>query len=467
MTLEHCLDMNGTTIHCPNCDHEFALSEVLQRQIRNDLERRLKTEHEQRLQRAVAETEQRARSALGFELKDLQNQLSEHTRKAEDAQARELKLREEKRALEDAVKRQAEQVRTELEAAMREEQTAQLAKDKAAMEAKLREQSALELAQLQADLNAQREKARVAQAAELAVRQEKSALEERAQQLDLEIARKVDTEKQKLELHLRETFAKAQDLKLKEKEKQISDLREALDDAKRRSELGSQELQGEVLELDIQAELERQFPADQIAPVPKGMRGADIIHQVSNDRFQVCGTIVWESKNTKGWQANWIDKLKQDQRNVGASAAVIVSVALPNEIQGFGRIEGVWVCNLQLWPALAMALREQLIQVSQAQAALAGKGEKMELLYEYLAGTEFRQRVEAIVEAFEAMQLQVQRERRAMEKQWSEREKQLQRVLSSTAAMYGSLQGVVGRGLADIPALELSNEPLRESENTG
>ncbi|MEA1052491.1 DUF2130 domain-containing protein [Lamprobacter modestohalophilus] len=449
--------MNGTTIHCPNCDHEFALSEVLKRQIRDDLQRRLKTEHEQRLQRVIAETEQRARSALGLELKDLQNQLSEHTRKAEDAQARELKLREEKRALEEASKRQAEQIRTELEASLREEQTAQLAKDKAAMEAKLREQSALELAQLQADLNAQREKVRVAEAAELALRQEKSKLEERAQQLDLEIARKVDAEKQKLEFHLRETFAKAQDLKFKEKEKQISDLREALDDAKRRSELGSQELQGEVLELDIQAELERQFPADQIAPVPKGMRGADIIHQVSNDRFQVCGTIVWESKNTKGWQVAWIDKLKQDQRHVGASQAVIVSVALPPEIQGFGRIDGVWVCGLKFWPALAVALREQLIQVSQAQAALAGKGAKMELLYEYLSGNEFRQRVEAIVEGFEAMQLQVQRERRAMEKQWSEREKQLQRVLSSTAGMYGSLQGIVGSAIAAIPTLEVDS----------
>ncbi|NBC48266.1 MAG: DUF2130 domain-containing protein [Gammaproteobacteria bacterium] len=452
--------MNGTTIHCPNCDHEFALSEVLQRQIRDDLERRLKTEHEQRLQRAVAETEQRAHAELGLEVADLKNQLSENARRVEDAQARELKLREEKRALEEAGKRQAEQIRTELEAALRHEQTAVLAKAKTDLEARLREQSALELAQLQADLKAQRERARVAQAAELSLRQEKSKLEERAQQLDLEIARKVDTEKQKLELHLRETFAKGQDLKLKEKEKQISDLREALDDAKRRSELGSQELQGEVLELDIQAALERQFPADQIAPVPKGMRGADLIHQVSNDRFQVCGTIVWESKNTKGWQDAWIDKLKQDQRSVGASAAVIVSAALPREIQGFGRIDGVWVCSLQLWPALAVALREQLIQVSQAQAALAGKGEKMELLYEYLAGNDFRQRVEAIVEGFEALQLQIQRERRAMEKQWTEREKQLQRVLTSTAGMYGSLQGIVGSGLAAIPALELASSDL-------
>jgi hypothetical protein len=188
------------------------------------------------------------------------------------------------------------------------------------------------------------------------------------------------------------------------------------------------------------------------------MRGADIIQRVNNDRFQTCGAIVWETKNTRGWHDAWLDKLKQDQRSIGASTAVIVSAVLPKDIQGFGRLDGVWVCSLQLWPALAVALRDQLIQVSRAQAALAGKEEKMERLYEYLAGNDFRQRVEAIVEGFEALQQQIQRERRAMEKQWNEREKQLQRVLTSTAGMYGSLQGIVGSGLAAIPALELAGD---------
>ncbi|MEA3641759.1 MAG: DUF2130 domain-containing protein [Lamprobacter sp.] len=459
--------MNGTTIHCPHCQHEFPISEVLQDQIRSDLEQRLQGEYAQRLQRAVVQTEERTRSALTLELDDLKNQLAENTRKAQEAETRELDLRRQKRLLEEASQRQAQQIRAELEKTLREEQAAQLAKDKAAMEAKVREQSALELQQLQSDLKAEQEKVRTAQATELALRKEKTRLEERAQQLDLEVARKLDEEKQRLETSLRENFAKTHELKLKEKEKQINDLREALEDAKRRSELGSQELQGEVLELDIQGELERQFPMDRIEPVPKGMRGADIVQRVNNDRLQACGTIVWETKNTKGWQDAWLDKLKQDQRSIGASSAVIVSAALPKDIQGFGRLDGVWVCSLQLWPTLAMALRDQLIQVSRAQAALAGKDEKMERLYEYLAGDDFRQRVEAIVEGFEALQLQLQRERRAMEKQWAEREKQLQRVLTSTAGMYGSLQGIVGSGLAAIPALELSNEPLRVAENTG
>jgi hypothetical protein len=365
------------------------------------------------------------------------------------------------------------QIRGELESSLKAAHDEQLrravadaeqrtAKAAAAAEARGREQSALQVKELQADLAAQREKARRAQEAELALRREKTALEERARELDLEVARTLDMEKQRLEAAVRKAVSEEQDLKLKEKEKQIMDLREALNDAKRRSELGSQELQGEVLELDIQAALEREFPADRVEPVPKGMRGADIIQRVRNDRLEECGAIVWETKNTKAWQPAWLDKLKQDQRAVGAAAAVLVSVALPDGIEGFGRIDGIWVAGRKSWPALAVALREQLVQVAYARAASEGKNEKMELLYRYLAGDEFRQRVEAIVEAFEAMQAQIQRERRAMEKQWAEREKQIQRVVGSTSAMYGSLQGIVGGGLAAIPALELDSGGLLE-----
>lgn len=281
--------------------------------------------------------------------------------------------------------------------------------------------------------------------------------------MELEIQRRLEGEKQKLEMALRERLSQEQALKLKEKEKQIEDLRKALEEAKRRSELGSQELQGEVLELDIQAALASHFPHDRIEPVPKGIRGADIVHTVRNDRLVECGTILWETKNTKAWQPAWLDKLKDDQRALGAPLAVLVSVVLPDDIQGFGRRDGVWVSDLKSWPALACALREQLIQVSFARAALDGQNEKMELLYQYLAGDDFRQRVETIVEAFEALQSQLQKERRAMERQWAEREKHLQRVINSTARMYGSLQGIIGSALPKVPALELDGLNLLET----
>jgi hypothetical protein len=458
--------MTDTHIRCPNCGYEIPISEALSAQIRGELETSLKADHEARLKQAVAEAERRARGTLDLELADLKAQVAERAQQAELAAARELELRRQARELAEQQKGQAERIRAEVEERLRRDEAERIAQAAAAAEARAREETALALKALQADLAAQREKTRLAQETELALRQEKASLEERTRELDLEVARKLDAAKSELETAIRKAAAEEQDLKLKEKEKTITDLRQALEDAKRRSELGSQELQGEVLEIDIQARLERQFPADRIEPVAKGARGADIQQRVRNERLEDCGLILWETKNAKNWAPAWVDKLKQDQRAAGAAAAVLVSAALPEGVEGFARIDGLWVAGLKTWPALAVALREQLIAVSYARAASAGKNEKMELLYEYLSGNEFRQRVEAIVEAFEAMQLQLNRERRAMEKQWAEREKQIARVIGSTSAMYGALQGIVGAGLPAIPALEL-DEPKLIDDRTG
>ena len=262
---------------------------------------------------------------------------------------------------------------------------------------------------------------------------------------------------QQLEHSLRNQIAEEQDLKLKQKDQQITNLLKDLENAKRRSELGSQELQGEVLEQDMQTTLQHAFPHDRIQPVPKGMRGADIIQTVINSQLQECGAIIWESKNTKAWQPAWLDKLKEDQRTAGAAIAVLVSVVVPEQIRGFGRMDGIWVSDLKSWSALAAVLREQLIQVSYAHAASQGLDAKMELLWRYLAGDEFRQRVETIIEAFDTMQAQISKERRAMEKHWNEREKQLQRVISSTTGMYGALQGIIGKAMPVVAALEFAD----------
>lgn len=324
-------------------------------------------------------------------------------------------------------------------------------------ERKARDDAALERHMLQNELEDERRRREAAQQAELALRQEKSALESRARELDLEVARRVDTEKQRVEETLRRDFAEQQGLKLKEKDKLVEELRRSLEEATLKTQQGSQERQGEVLEIDVQAELERRFPHDLISPVPKGARGADLVQEV-RDAGRACGTIVWETKNTKHWQPAWLDKLKHDQRSLGASLAVIVSAALPDGIVEFGRIDAVWIAGLRTWPALAVALREQLTQVAFAHAAAEGKHEKMELLYRYLAGDQFRGRVEAIVEAFTALQTQLNRERLAMERLWKEREKQIERVLANTAGMYGEMRGIVGSSLPDMAALEL--EPV-------
>jgi hypothetical protein len=187
----------------------------------------------------------------------------------------------------------------------------------------------------------------------------------------------------------------------------------------------------------------------------KGARGADLVHEVRDQAMRACGTIVWETKNTRHWHAGWLDKLKEDQRAIGANLAVTVSTALPDGIVEFGRIDGVWVAGLCAWPALATALREQLIQVAFAHAAAEGKHEKMEFLYRYLSGDQFRRRTEAMVEAFTALQTGLNRERTAMECLWKEREKQIERVLANTAGMYGEVRGIVGSSAPRVPALEL------------
>jgi hypothetical protein len=447
--------MSETSIRCPNCGTEIPISEALTAQIRGDLERSLRAQHEARLDRAVQEAAARSRGEMEVEFKDLQARLAEQDSKARAAQQAELDLRKKARELEEQNQQLAEKVRGEVEDALRKEADERVKAAAAQAEARGRASSGEEMKLLQEQLAEQRRKAQEAQQAELSLRKEKAILEERSRALDLEVARKVDAEKQRLEEAIRKAATEEQSLKLKEKEKQIEDLRKALDDAKRRSELGSQELQGEVLELDIQAALERQFPHDDIEPVPKGMRGADIVQRVIDGRGRECGSIVWETKNTKHWQAQWLIKLKEDQRAVGSALAVLVSVVLPEGIQGFGRIDGVWVSDLQSWPALAVALREQLVQVAFAHAAAEGKGEKMELLYRYLAGDQFRSRVQGIVEAFTGMQEQLARERRAMEKLWREREKQIERVVTNTVGMYGEMRGLIGSSMPGIPALAL------------
>lgn len=397
--------MSDTVITCPNCGYAIPLSEALTAQLRGRLEAALRAENEARMKEAVAQKQ--------------------------------------------------EELTTQLEI---------LRKQIAQTEQRVRGEANLELDLLKSQLAEQQGKTETAQKAELALRKQKAVLEERQRELDLEVARRVDAERQRLEEAIRKTAGEEQVLKLREKEMLIESLRKALEEAKRKSEQGSQELQGEVLELDIQAALERQFPQDHIEPVAKGARGADIVQRVRNDRLEPCGAIVWETKNTKNWSPAWIEKLKADQRAASAAVAVLVSTALPEGMAEFGQLDGVWIASRRAYPALAVALREQLIQVTFARAASEGKHEKMELLYRYLAGDEFRQKIEAIVEAFTALREQLDKERRAMTKHWAEREKQLERVILSTTGMYGALQGIIGKAMPAIPALELDSVELLENE---
>ncbi len=443
--------MSDIVITCPHCGHAFPLSDALAAQ----LHARFDADHRARLEAAVKEAETRAQAQLDAQLTTLRKLLDEQGAKVREAQTRELALRQKALELEQAQHQAVERVRLETEEKLRAEAEARARELIAQAEARARRQSALELEQLQRQLAEQQARAQEAQRRELELARQAAELKQKQQEMDLELERRLASARAEEEKRLRALIGQEQSLKLAERDKQIEDMKKVIDDLKRKSEQGSQELQGEVLELDIQAALAQQFPHDDIAPVPKGIAGADLIQEVKNGQGRACGRIVWETKNTRHWQPGWLAKLKDDTRAVNGNLAVLVTSALPEGLHEFGLMDGVWVASRRAWPALAVALRDQLVQVAFAHAAGEGKQEKMDLLYRYLAGDAFRQKVTGIVEAFTALQEQLARERRAMEKIWKDREKQIERVILNTVGMYGEMSGILGGSLPEIPALTL------------
>jgi hypothetical protein len=325
----------------------------------------------------------------------------------------------------------------------------------------LTNQTRLEIDDLKLQLNEKAKLVEASQQHELELRKRTRELEDKEKSVELEIQRKLDSERIKIQ---EETGRKiTEDLRLKtaEKDKQLDDMRRQIEDLKRKAEQGSQQSQGEILELEIESILKALFPADIIEPVAKGMRGGDIIQKVMTPSGQHVGTIIWETKRTKGWTDSWITKLKDDQRAISAEHAVIVSQTLPKDINTLAQIDGVWVTDFFTYRGIAVALRSSLTQLFQAKAVAANKGEKMDSLYHYLTGTQFKQRIEAIVESFKLMREDLEKEKRAITKIWATREQQINRVITSTAGMHGDIYGIIGTSLPKIESLE-----IEEPENS-
>ena len=243
--------------------------------------------------------------------------------------------------------------------------------------------------------------------------------------------------------------------KVAEKETQIAGMQRQIEELRRKAEQGSQQLQGEALEIELESQLRARFARDLIEPVPKGEFGGDVLHRVLGPAGQACGTILWESKRTKNWSDGWLVKLRDDQRAAKAEIAMIVSSALPKGVESFDLVEGVWVVEPRFALPLAIALRQSLIDVAGSKLAQEGQQSKMELVYSYLTGPRFRHRIDAIVERFTEMQSDLDRERKTMMRLWAKREEQLRGVLDSTAGLYGDLQGIAGRAMADIESLDV------------
>jgi hypothetical protein len=349
-------------------------------------------------------------------------------------------------------------LRADIEASVRDDYDRRLqteleqARTQAAAEAA--KQAAGELVLLKNELAEQGEELKKARALELAMRKRERDLERQQEELDLTLERRLDDERKRIGEEAQARLVEQHRLKDAEKERQLADMRRQIEDLKRRAEQGSQQLQGEVGEAELESSLRATFPWDDITAVAQGIRGADLHQIVIDTRGLRAGAILWECKNAKHWSDGWVAKLKDDQRALRADVAVLVTASLPKGCTRLTVIDGVIVSDFTCAPALAAIVRANLLQMAQTRNAVASKGEKLELLHRYLSGVEFRQRVEAIVEAFERMREDLDQERRAAERQWARRAKQIEAVTFNVSGMYGDLQGLMP-ALPPIARLEL------------
>lgn len=416
---------NQTTIKCPNCGTHIDVNEVLY----NQLESKHKAEYLEQKKKLEDEVEAKRKEYKAHldTLKAKEDELKEQKEKFDDelkkATAKQLKL--EKQKLSDELKKQinneyieqTELLKKELD--VKSEQVKELNASKAQIEKLKREKEEIE-----------------------------SAVQAKA---ELTLNERLKEEREKIQ---KATDDKVE-LRLKEKEEQLEMLKKQLQEAQRKAEQGSMQLQGEVQELAIEEWLREKFPFDTIDEVKKGARGADCMQMVHTREHQNCGKIYYESKRTKDFQRSWIEKFKADMRDKGADVGVLVTEVMPSELDRMGLVDGIWVCNFDEFKGLVSVLRESIIKIHHVGLSQENKSDKMSILYSYLISNEFKMQIEAIVEGFTGMQADLDSEKRSMQRIWKQREKQIEKVLENTVNMYGSIKGIAGNAIGNIKALEL------------
>jgi hypothetical protein len=404
-------------VTCPKCDHEFALREGIARQTieRYEEEYEAAFESERKLLRAQLEQQAEKRAARAYD-------------------ARIAELQEQVAAGAGSLQKLREQVVQE--------------KEQAAAEA--RAEADRQAAELREELEAKGKKLAEYRAQELELRKEKQALEEARAELEIQVQRRLDEEKKRIEQQTADTFR----LREAEYKKKIEDAQRANDELKRKLEQGSQQLQGEVLELELEEILNAAFPLDQIDAVRKGARGADVVQTVMTRSGVVCGKIIWEAKRAENWSNNWIPKLKDDQQAAGAELAVLVSTAFPaGTSEPFLQEGGVWLVRPAAIRPVAEALRAILTESQKQKAVSVGKNEKMEALYDYLCSPRFAQKIRGVVDAYDAMREDLEKEKAAMQRLWKKREAQLERITANMMGMCGELQGVADNALPQLDTI--------------
>ncbi len=415
--------MTEPRVICPKCGHRFPVTEALTAQIEETLREQFQTEVRERENAARAVYEKR----LATERAKIEKKAIARAKQASAGEVS--RLRDSLAALERREK------------AAQADFDRQLAAERSRMRRDALKEANAAVSSQVADL---RHQVKDREIRLRRIQTKEADLQRREQDIENLIAREVNTARRKTQ---QEATAKVEkDYRTRELQhaKMVVDLTKQLNEAKRKLEQSSQQAQGEVIELEIERVLSATFRDDEVEPIAKGKLGADIIHRVFSPNGQYCGTIVWESKNTKNWSQAWLPKLRSDQRRVKADIAVLVSSVLPKDIRGgFGQHPGgTWITDFPLVTGLAAALRANLIDVARIRATAEGKPERMEVLYRYLMSTEFRQRVEAIVEAFQTMKADLDKEKQATQKQWAKREKNLELVLHGVAGMVGDIHGI-------------------------
>lgn len=413
--------MTEPTIICPNCKTEIKLTESLAAPL-IELTRR---EYENRLAKKDADVAKRDAA-----LREREEALSKAQQTIDDQVAERLKLERGKIAIEEGKKAKLV-LQTDID------------------------QKTQALADLRDVINQQNAKLTEAQKAQADLLRKQRELDDMRRELDLTVEKRVQEGLTVTRDQAKKEAEEGLKLKVMEAEQTIASMQKQIEELKRKAEQGSQQLQGEVQELELETLLRAKFPWDTIEPVPKGEHGGDVLQHVVGPNGQPCGTIIWESKRTKNWSEDWLTKLRKDQRTAKAEIAVIVSQSLPKEVETFGLVENVWITHPKAVLPVAVTLRHMLIEVSSARQASEGQQTKTEMIYQYLTGPRFRHRVEAIVEAFSSMQEDLDKEKKAIIKQWAKREEQIDRVMQATAGMYGDLQGIAGKTIQEIEGLEL------------
>jgi hypothetical protein len=413
--------MHEPEIICPNCGHPIKLTESLAAPL-------------------IAETQAHHKAEL------LSKEL-EYSKKAGDLRKQQEDLAEARASFEDQLA-----TRLNAERARIADAEAKKAKDFAALEMEIKTKELEELRQV---LARNTQKLAEAQQTQADLLRKQRALDDATRELELTIETRVRGNLAEIRTKAQNEAQDALKLKLSEKDQQMAAMHKTIEELKRKAEQGSQQSQGEVFELELEELLRNRFPMDFIEPVAKGELGADLVQHVNAAAGQTAGVILWETKRTKAWSDGWLSKLKGDQRRSNADIALIVSHALPKHIETFDLMDGIWVAHPRCALPVATAMRRSLIELAGTRLKNHGQQTKMEQVYQYLTGTKFKQRVEATIEKFNDMREDLDKERKFMTRQWAKRESQILGVVESTAGMVGDLQGIAGKAMPEIPALDL------------